>query len=105
MLLPDIRIPELNYREGFEQGRGAWQLAGAVRVDNILQQRYSVQVITRGDGPPVVQHLTLDASNRGEITIPGVGEQVRDVVIVVAGTTPVTTEVAHYSYRLVLNPE
>lgn len=105
LAVDDIRIPELNYREGFEQGRGAWQLAGAVRVDNILQQRYSVQVITRGDGPPVVQHLTLDASNRGEITIPGVGEQVRDVVIVVAGTTPVTTEVAHYSYRLVLNPE
>ncbi|HBY95737.1 MAG TPA: hypothetical protein DEP84_17585 [Chloroflexi bacterium] len=103
LAVDDIRIPELDYSQGFEEGLGGWKLVGAVRVDNVLPQRYSVQVIARGDGPPLVQQLPLDATNRGQITIPGIGEQVHDVLIVIAGMTPVTSEQAPYSYRLSLS--
>lgn len=103
LVVDNIHIPELSYHEGFEEGWGGWEAVGAVRMNNILPQRFNVQVIARTDDAPLVQQLPLDASNRGQMTIPDFGAEARDVLIVVAGMTPVTSEVAPYGYRLTLN--
>lgn len=105
LAIDDIRIPELDYVEDFEAGLGGWQPEGFVRIDNILPQRYTVQVVIRGDGSPQVRKLELDDANRGRIQIPGFGDEVHEALVIIAGTTPVTTELAPYSYRLTFTPD
>ncbi len=96
----DVAIPEIGYSEDFEAGPSDWESAGWVWHDNVLPQRFVVQVIevdndgtTRvsrilgpDDGVSVTQDVTLDG--------------MREVVIVIAGLAPATTQPSVYSYTI-----
>jgi immune inhibitor A len=97
-LLDDITILSIGYSDDAEAGDGGWQTAGFVRIDNVLPQRYIVQAIELGDEPRV-RRLVLDEANHGQLAIAGLGETFDQVVLVVGGVTPFTTEVANYHYR------
>jgi hypothetical protein len=98
LMVDDISIPELNYTEDFESGDGEWDGQGFVLIDNILPQKFVVQVIQGQGSGATVERLELDAANTGSVTldIPG-GEA---VTLVVSGVTAFTTEVASYQFEV-----
>jgi immune inhibitor A len=102
-LVDDIAIPAIGYLDDAEAGDGGWQAAGFVRMDNWLPQRYVVQAIVPGDQPQV-QRMALDADNRGQLTVTGLGQGQNEVILVISGMTPFTTEVANYHYSAMLTP-
>jgi hypothetical protein len=103
LLLDDFSIPEIGYADDGEAGDGGWTANGFARIDNLLPQRYLVQAIELGD-PVQVQRMALDGSNNGELVIPGLGDRLNRVVLVISGITPYTTEDADYRYQASLVP-
>ena len=101
MVLDNLAIPELNYREDFENGEGGWEFAGWVRIENRLPQTFRVQVIEQGAQTRVVP-LPLDEFQRGEYTLT-LGGDVEEAVVIVSGTARFSQEVASYKYEIVQN--
>jgi immune inhibitor A len=99
LVLDDIAIPELGYFDDVEAGEGGWEAAGFVRSNNLLPQHFQVQVIKVGETPQV-ERMQIDENNRGQLTISGLGQEFSHAVLVVAGLTPFTTEVASYEYKV-----
>jgi hypothetical protein len=93
LLVDDVRIDAIDYREDFETGAGGWEGAGFVRVENTLPQTYRLALITKGD-TTTVTHIELNADQTAEIPLSlGSGEE---AVLVVAGTTRFTRLPAAY---------
>jgi len=82
-----------------EQGDNTWQAEGFVRITNSLPQHFKVQVIEIGT-ETTVHALTLDEQNQGQYTIAGMGNTVKEAILVISGLTPVTTEPASYRYQI-----
>jgi hypothetical protein len=92
----DIAIPELGYSYNAEDD-GQWMAEGFVRTDNILPQRFLVQLLELG--PDVrVRHMELDEAQTGRLVVEGLGKGGKRAVLVVSGLAPVTTELASYEY-------
>ncbi len=102
----DVRIPELNYFDDFEQDDSGWSAAGFVRIDNRLPQNYIVQAIVETNNPDNwrVERMALDARQQGELDVPAFGSDVDRVILVIAGLTRHTTELAGYQYEASLSP-
>ncbi len=97
-LVDDIRVPELGYQTDFEAGDDGWEAQGFVRMDNVLPQRFIVQLIRQGPNGTTVERAPLDAENRGQVTLTfGRGET---VTLAVSGATRFTTEPARYEFSL-----
>ncbi|MCS6844272.1 MAG: immune inhibitor A [Caldilineales bacterium] len=99
----DISIPEIGYRYDAETDDGGWVSEGWLRTDNLLRQRWLVQLIQFGDGDPVVGRLPVDENGRGEWTVNNLGRNDR-VVLAISALAPVTTEPASYQYTVVTRP-
>jgi immune inhibitor A len=100
LIIDDISIPEIGYSYDVEDGDGGWVSQGWLRMDNVLPQRFLVQLVQPGDAAqPVTRLLGPDDLPQGEWTIT-VGGEMGDAVIVVSGLAPVTTEPARYRYSL-----
>ena len=99
-LIDDISIPELGYADDVEGSEGGWEASGFVRVDNVLPQRFIVQLVTFGPGgkPVGVERMALDELQQGQLELRGLGSEVERAVLIVAGIAPVTTEWAGYEY-------
>lgn len=97
--LDDITIPELGYTYDAETGDGGWDGEGFIRTDNVLPQRFSVQLIEMGDKTQV-QRMALDELQQGRLEVRGLGDELDRIVLVVAGYAPVTTELASYKYKI-----
>jgi immune inhibitor A len=98
LMLDDISVPEIGYFDDVESGDGGWVARGFARIDNVLPQRYLVQVIELADSPRVLR-MVLDRANHGGLTVKDLGGSVNKAVLVVSGLTPFTTESAPYHYR------
>lgn len=98
--LDDIAIPEIGFSDNVEGGASGWQAHGFVRVDNVLPQRYIVQVVQFG-APPRVVRVPLDNQNRGRLTLTGFGKDLARAAIVVTAHAPVTTEQTEYQFAVV----
>ncbi len=99
LALDDISIPELGYLDDAENDAGGWDARGWVRVTDRVPQEWLVQVITIGNEIQV-RRLALDATMSGRMTIAGLGRNVDNAIVVISGVTPVTTEMAAYSYSV-----
>jgi len=100
MFIDDVEIPEIGYFEDFEDGAGEWQAEGWLLTDNILNQRWIVQVIeTREDGSVSVHRVPVGPDGQGQLRLVGVdgGE---DLVLVISALAPVTVEKASYHYQV-----
>ncbi len=98
LMLDDISIPEIGYSCDLEKDACGWQAAGFARIDNILPQTFSLQVILESGGQTTVSHVPLDANNQASVPLDlKRGDQ---AIIVVSGTTPFTTEPASYEYEI-----
>ena len=96
--LDDISIPELGYFDDCET-EGDWVAEGFVLLNNRVDQRFIVQLIEFGERIRVWE-MPLDAQQRGQITLDGLGREVKHAVLIVAAITPVTTEVANYQFTI-----
>ena len=90
-LLDDLAIPEIGYSTDFESGADDWEAAGWELFDNLLEQTWSVQVITNNETDVVRVPIT---AGRADIQLTG------PATVVIAGTTPFTTEVASYELQV-----
>ena len=97
--IDDISISELGFFDDAESA-GGWDLDGFVRSDNQLPQEFIVQVIEMGDKIQVTE-LPLDANNSGELRVCCFGDTLEKAVLVVSATTPVTTETAPYTVKVI----
>jgi hypothetical protein len=98
MAIDDIRIPAINYFSDFETDQGGWKAKGFVRIRNLLPQEFRISMLLRGKETKVVP-VVLDETNRAEINLV-IGGDLDSVVLVISGTTPVTTQKAQYSIGL-----
>ncbi|MFM8319336.1 MAG: hypothetical protein ACKOC5_00355 [Chloroflexota bacterium] len=97
--LDDLEIPQIAYREGFEDGDGGWQAAGFVRIQNLLPQTYRLSLIYMGRRPRV-EKIDLPAGNTIELPVSLDGDT-RQVVLVVSGTARFTRQPALYQVSAV----
>jgi hypothetical protein len=92
----DIAVPELGYFYDTESDE-QWMAEGFIRTDNILPQRFLVQLIELGPGVRV-RRMELDEAQTGRLVVEGLGKRVERAVLVVSALAPVTTELASYGY-------
>jgi hypothetical protein len=97
-VLDDIAISEIGYFSDFEAGEDGWEPAGFIRHNNVLPQRWLVQLITFGPAT-TVERLELEEDQMGEWVIP-LDSSTDRAVIAISGLAPVTTEIASYSYEI-----
>ena len=99
--IDDISIPELGYADDAEDARG-WTARGFVLTDNVLPQQFAVQLIEvpRDGSEPRVRQVQMDAEQRASVSLTGFGQQLEDVVLVISGLAPVTTEPARFRFSL-----
>jgi hypothetical protein len=101
--IDDISIPEIDFFDDVENGANGWTAEGFVRIDNVLPQRFLVQVLEVG--PEIeARTISLDETNHGFLTISGLASTVEHAVLIVSGLAPVTTEPASYEYKLTNAP-
>jgi hypothetical protein len=102
-LIDDISIPELGYSDDVESGTGEWISRGFIYSDNLVPQRYLVQVMAFGERMQVLE-MELDETQSGSIELRGMGDVVDSAVLVLSALATMTTEVASYEYTIeVLN--
>jgi immune inhibitor A len=99
LVVDDISIPELNYKDDVEAGQGGWEADGFVRVDNFLPETFSIQLIKFGS-KTTVEKVTLDASNTALVTLKNFGTDISHVILVVSGLAPVTTEASSFTVSI-----
>ena len=78
---------EIDYEEDFEHGSGGWESNGWVIFDNILPQNWLIQVVNKQNKEATTVE-TKDGIAEFEVSVGS--------TIVVAATTPYTTELASY---------
>jgi hypothetical protein len=93
----DISIPELEYGYDAESDDG-WEAEGFIRMENILPQRWIVQVIEIAGRETRVHKMELNEEQKGEYLIKA--DEVDQVVLVVSALAPSTTEVGTYRYEV-----
>jgi hypothetical protein len=94
-----ISIPELGYSHDAESDDGGWQAEGWVRIDNVLPQRYLVQMIRVGTSNEVQRLLMPGDGLAGEWTLDFPADTA-EVIFIFSGLTEFTTERAEMQYTL-----
>ncbi|MBI3914754.1 MAG: immune inhibitor A [Chloroflexi bacterium] len=97
----DIAIPEINFADDVEKGAEGWTASGFVRVDNVLPQKFIIQVVQIGSSTRIAR-IPLDALNRGSVTITGFNN-LTSVQVIVTAEAPTTTEAT--DYQLAVTPK
>ncbi|HIC90363.1 MAG TPA: hypothetical protein EYP04_13300 [Anaerolineae bacterium] len=100
LFLDDIAIPEVGILDDLEHGGTEWQAEGWIRTDNVLPQRWLVQLIELTPDGPQVRRMALDDQQRGQLSVEGLGRNHKKAVLVISALAPVTTEVASYQYAI-----
>ncbi len=99
MLIDDISIPEIKYSSDVETGNDGWTAEGWARIDNVLPQRYLVQMAEFGSTPRVFRLLGPNDGASGNWTLEVNGD-VSHLVIAISGLTEFTTQQAACQYQL-----
>lgn len=97
-LLDDVSIPEIGYHTDFESPESDWIAEGFVRIQNVLPQTYQLALIEVGRQTTVTV-LPFDSDNRVQIPVE-IGGDVREVILVVSGSTRFTRQKAPYSLNI-----
>jgi hypothetical protein len=98
LLLDDISIPEIGYFSDFEADAGGWEMAGWVRIENILPQNFRLALIKMGDQTSV-EYIAVNADISADIPFEINGD-VDEVILVVTATTRFTRQTAAYTFEV-----
>jgi immune inhibitor A len=97
LILDNIRIPEINYEAGFEDGLDGWDAKGFVRLQNVMPQTYQVVFIKQGTGN-TIERLALDDRQFG--SYPFSLKKNEDLLMIVIPTSRFTTQTANYQWEI-----
>ena len=97
LCLDNFDLGAVGLADDVEEGEGDWRCQGFIRHDNVLAQRYVVQVVEFGREVRV-RRMPVGPDGRGERIVQGFGDEVSWALLIVSAMAPVTTESA--SYRL-----
>lgn len=100
-----VEIPAIGYATNWADGADGWQSEGWLLTDNTLPQEWLVQTMVFHEGKLAdFERAPVDSDGSLRIDLDGLdGES--EVVLAISGLTPVTTEDAHYQYRIELRQE
>jgi hypothetical protein len=100
MFIDDVSIPEIDYFDDMESGAEGWISEGWILTDNVLRQRWLVQLIELEDGQdPIITRIPVDENGVAQVTIQELGRR-RDAILAISGLAPVTTEKAPYEFTI-----
>lgn len=92
LLLDELRIPEIGYHDGGEDGEGGWLAQGFVRTPGGIRQEWALRLVVETASGVEVRKVALDERNRAVLEL-APGE--RGALVVIAAS-PVTDEPARY---------
>lgn len=98
-LLDDVSIPAIGYSTDFEKDNAGWQAEGFVRIENVLPQTYRLELISEG-ATTTVTDIPLNPDITADVPL-HIGSNVKDVVLVISGTTRFTRQTATYTIDIV----
>ncbi|WP_298815002.1 immune inhibitor A domain-containing protein [Chloroflexus sp.] len=93
IMIDNIAIPEIGFRDDVEDGPGDWEAIGFARIDGDLPQQWELRLVrAAANGQITVEALTTDSDGLATATLNN-GE--RGILVVIA-VTPHTSERAQY---------
>ena len=99
-LLDDITVPAIHYSTSFETNDNSWLADGFARIENAIPQTFHLALITHSANATTVQIIPVAADQSAEIPL-AIGQNgIRDVILVVTGTTRFTRELAPYQFSI-----
>ncbi len=97
-LLDDVSVPAIHYSTSFETPDSSWQADGFARIENTIPQTFRLALVTSTASSSTVQIIPVAADQTVDIPL-SIGQNgVQEVVLVVAGTTRFTQELAPYQF-------
>ncbi len=99
LMIDNLAIPEINYRDDGEAGMGGWDAKGWVLNNNELTQHWLVQVLSLTSGGMKLQRMDIGADGRGELILEN-GANLQEAILIVSANAPTTTETATYNYTI-----
>lgn len=100
-LVDDIAVSHIDPAGASEANLDHWEAEGFLPIAPFVPQRYLVLLIARGE-ETTVEKLTLGENQSAEWDVPLHGRGLREAVLVIAGTAPLTAEPA--PYQLAISP-
>ena len=83
LCLDDFSIDEISWSDDAEND-GGWQSNGFARVNNLLPEKFLVQIVRKTPGqPPEVTRLWLDSQADGEIRLPNANADPNEQIAVI----------------------
>jgi hypothetical protein len=99
-LLDDVTVPAIHYSTGFETEDASWVANGFARIENAIPQTFRLALITHTAGATTVRDIPLTADQSADIPLTIGQNGVKDVTLVVTGTTRFTRELAPYQFLI-----
>ncbi len=100
--IDEVEIPAIAYTTNWAEGPDGWQSEGWLLTDNTLPQEWLVQTMVFHEGKLAsFKRAPVDGDGSLRINLDGLDRE-SEVVLAISGLTPVTTEEAHYQYRIEL---
>ncbi len=97
-----IEIPAIGYESSWADEADGWESEGWLLTDNTLPQEWLVQILVFHKGTlAAFERVPVDSDGSARIDLDGLDRE-SEVVLAISGLTPVTTEEAHYQYRIEL---
>lgn len=97
--LDDIAVSAIGFLDNAEGDAGGWHREGFRRVQAPIPQTFELRLITFG-AAPAVEPVALDAANRAEVSLEGLGTAYQRAVLVVVATVDGTLVPARYTYEV-----
>jgi hypothetical protein len=99
-LLDDVSVPAINYSTNFENDDNSWKSDGFARIENTVPQTFRLALITNTSNGTTVQIIPVAPDQSADIPL-SIGQNgIKDVVLVVNGTTRFTRELAPYQISI-----
>jgi hypothetical protein len=99
-LLDDVSVPAIHYSSGFEAADPTWIANGFARIENAIPQTFRLALITHTAGATTVRDIPLTADQSADIPLTIGQNGIKDVTLVVTGTTRFTRELAPYQFSI-----
>ena len=95
MLIDDVRIPEIEYIDDFEEVDEAWEAQGFVHTTGTLPQQWTLRLVERGENETTVTPVELNEVGQATIS----SNESENSVLVIVANTPHTTQPATYTIQ------
>jgi len=96
--IDNICIQEVGFCDDAESDGAGWESAGFARINNILKQRFLVQVVVPSGQSYEIIPMSLDSENRGSLTFRVDGRS--PATLIISGLTRFTTEPGIYDLEI-----